>query len=471
MQTLQKEGAVVQLVCTKIVPNYYLPFSSNGSSSTAGTGFFFEKNSNRILTCAHVIQDAVAISVHIPIHGKKTFSARVLSVCPSFDIAIVEVLDAPPIQRPLVLDSRGMEDSRAGDEVTVIGFPLGQSNLKLTQGVLSGHQRYYQMDSPINGGNSGGPLLRRNKVIGIVNAGFDGAQDVGYAIPIERYLNIASSMLKNVIVRIPLFWGFFHQSIPVMEGESKKGVMITEVVPHSIATEFSTLSLRKGDILTRIAGYEVWEKGGVSKMWMNDNMDLTDLLYSLAPGSSIPFEILRDDMIMKGQFCIEEKEQPVRMLFLPVEKLDYMVFAGMVFLPLTLNLLMHIEYSIQIHDGLDDLSPSYDQKNKIDNGTFLQFMEAVSPKNRHKPRVVIFNVMQGSAVAAGDFFKTGELLDRCNGKKITTMNSLHGALQKPDLKGMYTFQSNMSKTYTISVEAVKEEHERLRSQYHIIPTS
>lgn len=465
MQTVSKEGAVVQIVCTKIIPNYYLPFISNGSSATAGTGFFFEKNSNRILTCAHVIQDAVAISVHIPIHGKKTFSARILSVCPSFDIAIVEVLEAPLMQRPLILDSRGMEDSRAGDEVSVIGFPLGQSNLKLTQGVLSGHQRYYQMDSPINGGNSGGPLLRHNKVIGIVNAGFDGAQDVGYAIPIERYLNIASQMKEKVMVRVPLYWGFFHQSLPFSTA-SGKGVMITEVVPHSIAAECSTLSLQKGDILMKIAGYEVWEKGVVSRRWMNDNMDLTDLLYALAPGSSISFEIFRDKSLKKGIFRTEEKEQPVRMLFLPVEKHDYLVFAGIVFLPLTLNLLTHVQYSIQIHDGLDDLTPSYNEKNKIDNGTFIQFMEAISPKNRHKPRVVIFNVMQGSAVYAGDFFKTGELLDRCNGKKISTMTSLRKVLQNPDAEEMFTFESNMNKTYRISLSAVQEEHERLQSQYH-----
>jgi len=465
---------VVQLVCTKLTPNFYLPFTSSGSSSTAGTGFFFEKKSTRILTCAHVVQDAVAISINIPAHGKSNFPARVLSVCPSFDIAVLEVVGAPPVKNPLVLDNRGMEDSRAGDDVSVLGFPLGQSNLKLTQGVLSGHQRYYQMDSPINGGNSGGPLLRRNKVIGIVNAGFDDANDVGYAIPIERYLNIAAKMLHEKIVHIPLYWGFSHQTIPssaavvASDNKTQQGVMINDVVPHSIASEFSTIPLKRGDILTKITGYEVLEKGVVSKMWMNDNMDLTDLLYTLAHSTVVPFELLRDGVVLKGSFRIEEKEQPVRMLFLPQEKLDYVVFAGIVFLPLCLNLLSQINYSIQVHDGLDDLSPAYDQKNKIDNSTFLGFMEAVSPRNRHKPRVVIFNVMQGSAVYAGDFFRTGELLDRCNGIKITTMDSLRKALQKPKGKeGVYTFVSNVKKIYRISATDAEEEHKKLGQQYQL----
>ena len=53
------------------------------------------------------------------------------------------------------------------------------------------------MDSPINPGNSGGPLVNENlEVIGINYSGFSGAQNVGYAIPIN-YIKIIMDNLKK----------------------------------------------------------------------------------------------------------------------------------------------------------------------------------------------------------------------------------------------------------------------------------
>ncbi len=84
-----------------------------------------------------------------------------------------------------------LEDSDkavSGIEVVAIGFPLGQNNIKITRGIISGRQDGdIQTDTPINPGNSGGPLLYKNKVVGIIKSIMTRSNNVGNAIPINKY--------------------------------------------------------------------------------------------------------------------------------------------------------------------------------------------------------------------------------------------------------------------------------------------
>ena len=120
------------------------------------------------------------------------------SRCPLFDIAILEVTDCPKCHDAFPLQKNGIHVTKPGDRVEAIGFPLGQDNIKMSRGIVSGHQfNKYQIDSPINPGNSGGPVLRDGKVIGIVSSGIFFSNDIGYAVPIERYFQIKHVMKKK----------------------------------------------------------------------------------------------------------------------------------------------------------------------------------------------------------------------------------------------------------------------------------
>jgi serine protease Do len=77
-----------------------------------------------------------------------------------------------------------------GERLYTIGNPSGLA-YSVTSGIFSGErgageQRYLQTDAPINPGNSGGPLIRENgQVVGINTLVLQGAQGIGFAIPIE----------------------------------------------------------------------------------------------------------------------------------------------------------------------------------------------------------------------------------------------------------------------------------------------
>jgi serine protease Do len=77
-----------------------------------------------------------------------------------------------------------------GERLYTIGNPSGLA-YSVTSGIFSGdrgagQQRFLQTDAPINPGNSGGPLIRENgEVVGINTLVLQGAQGIGFAIPIE----------------------------------------------------------------------------------------------------------------------------------------------------------------------------------------------------------------------------------------------------------------------------------------------
>jgi len=77
-----------------------------------------------------------------------------------------------------------------GERLYTIGNPSGLA-YSVTSGIFSGNrgagqERFLQTDARINPGNSGGPLIRENgEVVGINTLVLQGAQGIGFAIPIE----------------------------------------------------------------------------------------------------------------------------------------------------------------------------------------------------------------------------------------------------------------------------------------------
>ena len=84
-------------------------------------------------------------------------------------------------------DSRGLMQ---GERLYTVGNPQGLA-YTVTSGIFSGNrgngaQRLLQTDAPINQGNSGGPLITEaGQVVGINTMVMNGAQGIGFAIPIE----------------------------------------------------------------------------------------------------------------------------------------------------------------------------------------------------------------------------------------------------------------------------------------------
>lgn len=217
----KSQDGVVSIVATKdlpVVEQYFVdPFGGMGLPNdfwgglqipqyrqkgtekkevSSGTGFIVTSD-GMILTNKHVVSDEEAEFTVLMNNGDK-YSAKVLARDPSQDIAILKI-DKNNLPVLKIGDS---ESIMPGQSVIAIGNALGEFKNTVSVGVVSGLRRtitasgggmtetlddLIQTDAAINPGNSGGPLLNlRGEVIGINTATTQGAQNIGFALPINK---------------------------------------------------------------------------------------------------------------------------------------------------------------------------------------------------------------------------------------------------------------------------------------------
>jgi S1-C subfamily serine protease len=177
------------------------------SSEGAGSGFIVATD-GLILTNNHVV--AGASSVTVVLNDAQQLKATVVATDPARDLALVRV-SATGLAPVTLGDSSTI---KVGQLAIAIGSPLGKFTDSVTQGIISGADRsitvgdpagqtsedltgLIQTDAAINPGSSGGPLLEAGgSVIGIVVASSSGAQDMGFAIPINQAKALIAGVTK-----------------------------------------------------------------------------------------------------------------------------------------------------------------------------------------------------------------------------------------------------------------------------------
>jgi len=165
-----------------------------------GSGFIIGAD-GRILTNAHVVDGADTVTVILK-DGRR-FQGKVLGEDPVTDVAVVKI-QADHLPTVALGNS---EQLKPGEWAIAIGNPLGLDNT-VTTGIISATGRssslvgvpdkrvsFIQTDAAINPGNSGGPLLnQRGEVIGMNTAIIQGAQGLGFAIPIIAITKVVKTL-------------------------------------------------------------------------------------------------------------------------------------------------------------------------------------------------------------------------------------------------------------------------------------
>jgi serine protease Do len=161
-----------------------------------GSGFIID-SSGLILTNRHVVADKQAEYMVVTLDEKK-YKAKVLGRDPINDIAVLKI-DAKNLPTVKLGDSSKID---LGQTVVAIGNALGTFQNTVSTGIISGLSRFIhaldfsghaeqlrgliQTDAAINPGNSGGPLVNIfGEVIGISSAMVMGAENIGFAIPVN----------------------------------------------------------------------------------------------------------------------------------------------------------------------------------------------------------------------------------------------------------------------------------------------
>lgn len=421
------------------------PYSRGKNSRAHGTGFFIDKLGH-ILTCSHVVENASKVVVNITGEGLEEFDADVLGFCPYFDVALLKIRDYK-VKQYLKLHSKSKKVAPSSESYAV-GFPLGQENLKITKGIISGQQdNFYQTDTAINRGNSGGPLILKGKVIGINAAGIDGADNIGFAVPIHKVALIMNQLKKpKYIIHYPNIT--LHMDFQKTTKEITKcvkstcggGVIISKIYDAGL---FKDSKIAEGDLLCKINGIKVDSYGYMNKTWMGQKMSIENMMSNIPLNSKVKLEYWKNGKLMKDHFMMTEYRQKIRKVYPQYEPMDYIVYGGVVFMNLSLN-----------HFTL------------LDDDKYL--ME----DNRTESKVVIVNILMDSPIFQSQIFQIGDIVSSINGMDVSTLTDVRKIIKAKQGKKSYckdyvTIKNERNKIVIMNKNDISSANTLIKDSYMI----
>jgi len=318
--------AVISVIVSKDLPkaeNFYsFPYNTGKKLKTektkigGGSGFIISKN-GYVFTSNHVVSDTLA-DYTVIVDPKHKYPAKVLSRNPINDTAVLKIEgdDFPYIE---------MDDSdkiELGEEVLAVGNALGEFTDTLSAGIISGLSRFItafggienqmqnlrgliQTDAAINPGNSGGPLINmEGKVIGINTAMIAGAQNIGFAIPINYAKKDLEEVKKYGKIIMP-FLGVKYVLISKEMAEANKlpvndgALVVREALGESPVVEGSAADkagVKEWDIILECDGQKITTKN-----------PLANILQKCKIGGETVMKVLRDKKEVMLKVKLEEK--------------------------------------------------------------------------------------------------------------------------------------------------------------------
>jgi len=282
------QQAVVQIVAegTFVEPGEVLGEAFEVTGAGSGSGAILDAEGT-VVTNNHVVAGAATLEVFVG-GSDEGVSARVLGVSECNDLAVIDLEgDGYPYL------AWSDEEPTVGAEVRAAGFPLGDPEYTLTQGIVSKAEAdgdtpwasipsTIEHDANIQPGNSGGPLLDAEtaRIVGVDYA----TNDPGTGT--NQFFAISSVLAQEVVETLAsgedvLSLGVNGQAV-FFEEEGVVGVWVSSVTSGSPAAE---AGVEPGDIIEKIEGLPLATDGTMA--------DYCDILRSHDPGDVLTIQVLR----------------------------------------------------------------------------------------------------------------------------------------------------------------------------------
>jgi serine protease Do len=303
--------SVVSITTTKNLTDF---FGRSIQQEGAGTGFIVT-NDGYIVTNKHVAS-STGDTYTIFLNDGRNFDGKVIATDPANDLAIIKI-DATGLR---AVDLGDSDQLKVGQAVIAIGNALGEFQNTVTVGVLSAKERQInasggglqeslenllQTDAAINPGNSGGPLVNlAGQVVGINTAIAGGAQNIGFAIPINSVKQAIESAEKTGSIKRPSlgvrFVPITKELADVNDLPVDHGALIVRgqnpgalaVIPGSPADR---AGIEENDILLEVNGERIDERHS-----------LIGLIQRHAIGDSVTLKVLHDGKERTVEVTLDE---------------------------------------------------------------------------------------------------------------------------------------------------------------------
>jgi len=281
-----------------------------------GSGFIVSEN-GYVFTSNHVVSDTSA-DYTVVLDPKHKYPVKVLSRNPINDTAVLKIEG----ERFPYLEMADSGKIELGEEVVAVGNALGEFTDTLSAGIVSGLSRFItafggienqtqnlrgliQTDAAINPGNSGGPLINmEGKVIGINTAMIAGAQNIGFAIPINYAVKDLAEVKKYGKIMMP-FLGVKYVLVSKDMAEANKlpvndgAIVVREALGEPPVVKGSAADLagvKEWDIILECNGEKITSKN-----------PLANILQKCKIGAPTQMVVLRDNKRKNLIVKLEEK--------------------------------------------------------------------------------------------------------------------------------------------------------------------
>jgi S1-C subfamily serine protease len=334
------EKSVVKIFSTARYPDLYRPWNKQSPQEGTGTGVVIE--GRRILTNNHVVAYASQIQVQGNQSGDK-FTATVESYSTAMDLAVLKLDDESFFdQRAPLPRARTLPNIK--DTVMAYGYPAGGTTLSITKGIVSrieftlynfpGTGLRVQIDAAINAGNSGGPALVNDQMIGIAFSRLGGSDNIGYIIPNEEIDLFLADVADGRYDGKPVSFDDFQPLInPALRAFLKLDRAVEGVVLRRPEQDGADYPLRPWDVATRIGDTKIDNEGMII---LSDNVRV-GFKYRIqqdARDGRVPLTILRDGREMVVELPVV-RDRPLVAPFLRGSYPRYFVHGPLVFSAVT----------------------------------------------------------------------------------------------------------------------------------------
>jgi len=345
--------AVVKIETTQQRPDYYSPWRKSNSSKSGGSGVIIDVNGLHVLTNAHVVSFASQIYVQ-PNQSADKFSASVVAIAPGIDLALLKLEDSEVLAKHSSLQlAENLPKTK--DTVNVYGFPIGGEDLSVTEGIISRieYKRFYfdesgvriQVDAALNPGNSGGPAVSDDQIVGLVFSGIKDAENIGYLIPAHEIRTFLQDIEDGSYQGKPHLFEMFqtaeNDALRERLGIEKETTGLVVSQPY---LDEESYPLKKWDLVTHIGTHAIDNLGLVQ---VRDDLRLrfSHFIPQAVQDDHVELTIVRDNQEQKVSMPVVYQ----RNRLLPTLKYDYPEYA----------ILGPLVFTTATHELVRSISSSY----------------------------------------------------------------------------------------------------------------
>ena len=283
---------------------------------SSGSGFFVSPD-GYLVTNKHVVEDQDA-EYSIVTNDKKTLKAKVIARDPLNDLAVLKVEG----NNFTFVKLGNSDDVKIGHTVIAIGNALGEFANSVSVGIVSGLMRdiiasgaksgpealteVMQTDAAINPGNSGGPLLNlKSEAIALNVAMAQGAENIGFALPINQIKRGLGEAKEKGKITYPLLGVRYTLVTPEIKEKQKLAVDYGALVLKGQNGEAAVVLGSPADKAGIKEKNIILEFGGVK---ITKNTPLAKLIQNNKVGNKVKLKILRDGKESTLELTLEERK-------------------------------------------------------------------------------------------------------------------------------------------------------------------